>query len=146
MEIENSLKNEFLVKKNNQHYVRLTNGIEMPMIGLGTSLRGKKTKTDSNDFVASVKYAIDEIGYRHIDTAKAYNNEHLVGEAIKACGVPREELFITSKLYPEDMGYEKTLKAFEKSCKHLQLDYLGNKPFFLLMSKIDQSREFYFHL
>jgi diketogulonate reductase-like aldo/keto reductase len=80
--------------------------------------------------VASVKYAIDEIGYRHIDTAKAYNNEHLVGEAIRTCGVPREELFITSKLYPEDMGYEKTLKAFEKSCKQLQLDYLGNSTFY----------------
>jgi diketogulonate reductase-like aldo/keto reductase len=80
--------------------------------------------------VASVKYAIDEIGYRHIETAKAYNNENLVGEAIKACGVPREELFITSKLYPEDMCYEKTLKAFEKSCKQLQLDYLGNSPFY----------------
>ena len=104
-----------LINKNNQFYIKLNNGIGMPMIGLGTSLRGKKTKTDANSFVASVKYAIDEIGYRHIDTAKAYNNEHLVGEAIKDCSVKRDELFITSKLYPEDMGYEKTLKAFEKS-------------------------------
>ena len=122
------------MNKNKQIYIKLNNGIEMPMIGLGTSLRGKKTKTDANSFVASVKYAIDEIGYRHIDTAKAYNNEHLVGEAIKDCSVKRDELFITSKLYPEDMGYEKTLKAFEKSCKQLKLDYLGKTKCFIHFS------------
>ena len=124
--------NECLLHKNNQTYIKLSNGIEMPMIGLGTSLRSKKTKIDSSTFVASVKYAIDAVGYRHIDTAKAYNNENLVGDAIRECGVTREELFITSKLYPEDMGFERTLKAFEKSCKQLRLDYLGN--FFLILS------------
>ena len=113
-----------LLTKNSQTYILLKNGVSMPMIGLGTSLRGKKTKTDSQTFVNSVKFAI-ECGYRHIDTAKIYNNENLVGNAIKLCGIPREELFVTSKLYPEDMGYEKSLKAFEKSCKQLQLDYLG---------------------
>ncbi len=57
--------------------------------------------------------------------AKIYNNEHLVGRAVRECGVAREELFIVTKLYPEDMGYDKCLKAFEKSCKQLQVDYVG---------------------
>ena len=108
----------------NVQAVKLRNGIIMPIIGLGTSLRGKKTNTDAESFVNSVCHAI-ECGYRHIDTAKAYNNENLVGKAVKTCGIAREDLFITSKLYPEDMGYEKTLKAFDKSCKQLQVDYLG---------------------
>ena len=103
--------------------VKLSNGLEMPIIGLGTSLRGKATKCESNDFVESVKHAISQ-GYRHIDTAKAYNNEHLVGKAIKEASVKREELFVVTKLYPEDMGYDKTVKAFEKSCKQLQVDYV----------------------
>ncbi len=123
--------------------VTLKNGVQMPLIGLGTSLRGK-AKIESDAFVESVKHAI-KIGYRHIDTvkikvkfgskthwfpnffekAKIYNNEHLVGKAIKECGVSRDELFIVTKLYPEDMGFEKGLKAFEKSCKLLQVDYVG---------------------
>lgn len=103
--------------------IELKNGVQMPVVGLGTSLRGKP-KIESEAFVESIKYAV-KLGYRHIDTAKIYNNEHLVGKAIKNCGVSRKELFVATKLYPEDMGYEKTLKAFEKSCKQLQLDYIG---------------------
>jgi diketogulonate reductase-like aldo/keto reductase len=57
--------------------------------------------------------------------AKIYNNEHLVGKAIRECGVSRDELFIVTKLYPEDMGFEKALRAAEKSCKQLQLEYIG---------------------
>ena len=111
------------------HTVKLRNGLLMPLIGLGTSLRGKNTSAES--FMNSVSYAI-ECGYRLIDTAKSYNNEHLVGESVKNCGIPREDLFLTSKLYPDDMGYEKALEAFEQSCKKLQVDYLGYSSYILI--------------
>src|SRR4029078_4658714 len=67
--------------------------------------------------------AID-VGYRLIDTAQSYGNEEAVGKAIKKSGVPREELFITTKLWIQSNGYEGTKKAFENSLKRLQLDYL----------------------
>lgn len=102
----------------------LNNGVNIPSIGLGTSLRGKNLES-KQVFIDSVKYALS-IGYRHIDTAKCYNNEHLIATAIKESGVKREELFITTKLYPDDMGYEKALKAFEKSREKLQVDYVGS--------------------
>lgn len=102
--------------------IKLSNGLDVPVIGLGTSLRGK-TLESTQVFIDSVKYAI-EIGYRHIDTAKCYNNEHLVAKAIQESSVKREDLFITTKLYPDDLGYEKTLKAFEKSCNKLQVKYI----------------------
>ncbi len=89
----------------------------------GTSLRGKNLES-KQVFIDSVKHAIS-IGYRHIDTAKCYNNEHLIAIALKECGVPREQLFITTKLYPDDMGYEKALKAAQKSCEKLGLSYIG---------------------
>lgn len=102
---------------------KLRNGVNIPTIGLGTSLRGKNLES-KQVFIDSVKYAIN-IGYRHIDTAKCYNNEHLIATAIQECGIKREDLFITTKLYPDDMGYDKTLKAFDKSCAKLQVDYIG---------------------
>ncbi|MEQ8416318.1 MAG: aldo/keto reductase [Imperialibacter sp.] len=98
--------------------VRLNNGVEMPILGFGVF-----QVTDLNECERSVADAI-ETGYRLIDTAASYQNEEAVGRAIKKSGVPREELFITTKLWIQDTGYENTKKAFEKSLKRLQLDYL----------------------
>jgi 2,5-diketo-D-gluconate reductase A len=98
--------------------VKLNNGIEMPLLGFGVF-----QVTDLNECERSVYDAI-QTGYRLIDTAASYQNEEAVGKAIKRSGVPREELFITTKLWVQDAGYENTKKAFEKSLKRLQLDYL----------------------
>jgi diketogulonate reductase-like aldo/keto reductase len=99
------------------HSVKLSNNYDMPIIGLGT-FRSKE-----NDAYNAVKVALEQ-GYRHIDTAMIYGNEEEVGRAIKDSGVPREELFITTKLWNSDQGYESTLKAFETSLKNLGLDYV----------------------
>jgi len=98
--------------------VKLNNGVEMPLLGFGVF-----QVTDINECERSVYDAI-QVGYRLIDTAASYKNEEAVGNAIKRSGVPREELFITTKLWVQDAGYEKTKKAFERSLKKLQLDYL----------------------
>jgi 2,5-diketo-D-gluconate reductase A len=98
--------------------VILNNGIEMPILGFGVF-----QVTDHNECENSVLNAI-ETGYRLIDTAASYMNETAVGNAIKKSGVPRENLFITTKLWVQDTGYEKTKKAFEKSLDRLLLDYL----------------------
>lgn len=98
--------------------VTLNNGVEMPILGFGVF--------QITDEVQCEQAVIDAIhtGYRLIDTAMSYHNEEAVGRAIKKCGVPREELFITTKLWLTDAGYEKTMKAFETSLKKLDLDYL----------------------
>ncbi len=98
--------------------VQLNNGIEMPILGFGVF--------QIPDAVACEKAVLEAIesGYRLIDTAASYMNETAVGNAIKKSGVPRKELFITTKLWIQDAGYENTLKAFEKSLNKLQLDYL----------------------
>ncbi|HEY3390791.1 MAG TPA: aldo/keto reductase, partial [Prolixibacteraceae bacterium] len=98
--------------------VVLNNGIEMPPLGFGVF-----QVADQQECENSVLYAI-ETGYRLIDTAASYMNEAAVGNAIKKSGVARENLFITTKLWVQDTGYEKTKKAFEKSLNKLQLDYL----------------------
>lgn len=98
--------------------VVLNNGVEMPILGFGVF-----QINDANVCERSVYDAI-EVGYRLIDTAASYGNEEAVGRAIKRSGVPREELFITTKLWVQDAGYEKAKKAFERSLKNLQLDYL----------------------
>ena len=98
--------------------VILNNGVEMPIIGFGVF-----QIADPNECEQSVYDAISA-GYRLIDTAASYQNEEAVGRAIKRSGVAREELFITTKLWIEDAGYERTKKAFEKSLQKLQLDYL----------------------
>lgn len=98
--------------------VRLNNGLEMPILGFGVF-----QILDTATCERAVLDAI-EIGYRLIDTAASYMNEEAVGKAIKNCGVPREELFITTKLWIRDTGYEKTKIAFQKSLDKLQLDYL----------------------
>ncbi|TCP21495.1 diketogulonate reductase-like aldo/keto reductase [Scopulibacillus darangshiensis] len=98
--------------------VILNNGVEMPILGFGVfQIR------DENECEQAVCDAIMS-GYRMIDTAASYLNEEAVGRAIKRSGVPREELFITTKLWVQDTGYERTKKAFEKSLERLQLDYL----------------------
>lgn len=96
----------------------LSNGIKMPWLGLGVW-----QVEDGAEVKNTVKWAI-KAGYRSIDTAAAYGNEAGVGKAIKECGVAREELFITTKLWNANQGYETALKAFEKSRKLLGLEYV----------------------
>lgn len=98
--------------------VTLNNGIEMPILGYGVF-----QIPDAQECEQCVYHAL-EAGYRLIDTAASYQNEEAVGKAIKSSGVPREELFVTTKLWIQDAGYERTKKAFEKSLAKLQLDYL----------------------
>jgi len=98
--------------------VTLNNGVEMPILGFGVF-----QVPDPGECERSVYEAI-QTGYRLIDTAAAYGNEEAVGKAIKRSGVAREELFITTKLWIQDAGYENTKRAFERSLQRLQLDYL----------------------
>jgi diketogulonate reductase-like aldo/keto reductase len=100
------------------HNVKLNNGVEIPILGFGVF-----QITDASECERSVFDAI-QIGYRHIDTAASYLNEEAVGRAIKRSGVKREELFITTKLWIQQNGYEGTKEAFANSLKRLQLDYL----------------------
>ncbi|MBX2925701.1 MAG: aldo/keto reductase [Chitinophagaceae bacterium] len=95
----------------------LLNGVEIPKIGLGTWFISDETVAQA------VKDAV-EIGYRHIDTAQAYGNERGIGEGIKACGVKREELFITTKLAAEVKSYEQAVASIDNSLKLLGLDYI----------------------
>lgn len=96
----------------------LNNGVEMPIIGFGVY------QIEDADECEQCVYDAIMAGYRLIDTAAAYLNEEAVGRAIKNSGIPREELFITTKLWIQNAGYESTKKAFEKSLERLQLDYL----------------------
>lgn len=98
--------------------IKLNNGIEMPILGFGVF-----QIPDAIECEKAVLEAID-CGYRLIDTAASYRNEAAVGNAIKKSGVLREELFITTKVWVQDVGYEKTKAAFQKSLDLLQLDYL----------------------
>jgi diketogulonate reductase-like aldo/keto reductase len=98
--------------------VKLNNGIEMPILGFGVF-----QVTDLAECERSVVDAI-QTGYRLIDTAASYGNEEAVGRAIKRGGVPRQDLFITTKLWIQSNGYDGARKAFENSLKRLQLDYL----------------------
>jgi len=98
--------------------IKLNNSVEMPIFGLGTyqTRSGKETQ-------AAVLYAL-EAGYRLIDTAKIYGNEKDVGEVVRKSGIPREEVFITTKLWNSDHGYEAAIAACEKSLKSLGLSYI----------------------
>jgi diketogulonate reductase-like aldo/keto reductase len=98
--------------------VRLNNGVEIPYLGLGTYLitPGRLTQ-------AAVTHAL-LAGYRHIDTAKIYRNERDIGIAVREVGVPREEVFIATKLWNIDQGYEKTKQALQQSLRQLDMDYV----------------------
>ena len=98
--------------------VKLNNGVEMPILGFGVY-----QVPDYDECKKAVLEAL-ETGYRLIDTASAYFNEKAVGDAIKESGINRKELFITTKLWVSDTGYENTKKGFEASMEKLQLDYL----------------------
>ena len=95
----------------------LNNGIEIPQLALGTWL------IDDAEVAAAVSAAI-EIGYRHIDTAQAYGNERGVGEAIRSCGVPREEIFVVSKVAAEHKTYEEAAAGIDRTLETMGLDYL----------------------
>jgi len=98
--------------------VTLNNGVEMPLLGFGVF-----QMRDAEECERSVETAI-RTGYRLIDTAASYLNEEAVGRAIKRSGVAREELFVTTKLWVQDAGYESAKTAFDRSLQRLQLDYL----------------------
>lgn len=104
--------------KNLQDMYTLANDVQIPCIGFGTW-----QTPDGETAINSVKAAL-KAGYRHIDTAACYGNEASVGQAIKESGVPREEIFVTSKVWNTERGYEKTLAAFETTMAKLDLDYV----------------------
>src|SRR5690625_4484416 len=96
---------------------KLRNGVDMPRIGLGVY------KMTGDEAFRSIVEAL-QLGYRAIDTATIYENEKEVGAAIKASNIKREELFITTKVWNDDQGYDETLRAFETSLRLLDLDYI----------------------
>lgn len=98
--------------------VKLNNGIEMPLLGFGVF-----QITDIKEAEKAVLTALDA-GYRLIDTASSYGNEEAVGRAIKQSGITRSDIFVTTKLWVQDTGYEATKRAINESLKKLQLDYL----------------------
>ncbi|KXG09706.1 Glyoxal reductase [Anoxybacillus sp. P3H1B] len=96
----------------------LSNGVKMPWLGLGVY-----KVSNGDEVVKAVRTAL-EIGYRHIDTASFYENEEGVGQAIKESGIPREQLFVTTKVWNTEQGYEETLQAFKRSANKLGLEYV----------------------
>jgi diketogulonate reductase-like aldo/keto reductase len=96
----------------------LSNGLKMPYLGLGVY-----QVNDGKEVINSVNFAL-EAGYRHIDTASLYGNESGVGKAVRESSIPRSEIFVTSKVWNSDQGYDSTLRAFDKSLKLLGFDYL----------------------
>lgn len=98
--------------------VKLNNGVDMPRFGLGTFLQG------SNEICKQSCLTALKAGYRHIDTAHAYQDEEGVGQAVKESGIPREEIWITSKLWPTEYGEGKTMKAIDAMLERMQLDYI----------------------
>ena len=98
--------------------VQLNNGILMPQFGLGTFLQPSDSACEQSCLTAL------KAGYRHIDTAHAYNDERGVGRAVKNSGIPREEIWITSKIWPTEYGEGKTMEAIDKMLERMQLDYI----------------------
>ena len=103
---------------NLQSKAKLNNGVEMPWLGLGVYQASAGGVAEQ-----AVRWALD-IGYRHIDTAKVYGNETDVGRAVNGSGIAREDIFITTKVWNEDQGYESTLKAFDESRSRLNMDVI----------------------
>ncbi len=96
--------------------LKLNSGAQIPQVGLGVWQSGGAT-------VRAVAAALQH-GYRHVDTARVYGNEHQVGQAIRDSGIPRAEVFVTTKLWNQDQGYDSALRAFDSSLKRLGLDYV----------------------
>ncbi|PFO12314.1 2,5-diketo-D-gluconic acid reductase, partial [Priestia megaterium] len=96
---------------------KLLNGVEIPLLGLGTWL------LDDEQAATAVRNAVS-LGYRHVDTAQAYMNEAGIGEGIRSCGVAREELFITTKVAAEAKTYEEVTKSIDESLTKMGLDYI----------------------
>lgn len=115
--IYNYIKGEMKMKKITDT-VKLANGVGLPCIGFGTW-----QTPDGETAIASVKSAL-EAGYRHIDTAAIYRNESSVGEAIRASGIDRSEIFVTSKVWNKCRGYDMVMSAYERTMSKLGLDYL----------------------
>src|SRR3954453_5449584 len=114
--------------------ITLNNGVEMPALGLGVF------QTPPDETSAAVRAAL-EVGYRHIDTAAAYGNEREVGEAVHASGLDRSDVFLETKIWITDYGYDETLHGFEKSAGKLgieQIDLLMALP-----SAFDRTLEAY---
>lgn len=100
-----------------QSFITLNDGKTIPQVGLGV------WQTPNEDAAPAVKAAL-EAGYRHVDTAAVYENEEGVGEGIRGSGIPRREVFLTTKLWNNDQGYDHALKAFDASLKRLGTDYV----------------------
>ena len=96
--------------------IPMNNGVHIPRLGLGMYRSPKGRKSFS-----TALYAL-QFGYRHVDTAALYNNEREVGEAVRESGLPRADIFVTTKLWNDDQGYDKALRAFDKSLKELNLE------------------------
>ncbi len=103
---------------NNKHFYKLSNDVSIPVLGFGT------WKAENGDEAISAVSEALQAGYRHIDTAIMYGNEESVGEAVKASGISREEVFITSKLSNTVRGYEETIKAVNESLERIQTNYI----------------------
>lgn len=104
--------------KSIRDYTSLNNQVEMPWLGFGVFMMEEGVETEN-----AVSTAL-EVGYRSIDTAAIYKNEVGVGKAIARSGIPRQEIFLTTKVWNSDQGYQSTLKAFEESRKKLKVDYV----------------------
>ncbi|MDU4882313.1 aldo/keto reductase [uncultured Clostridium sp.] len=102
----------------NENFKVLSNGIKVPSIGFGTYKSGNDEET-----AKIIKYALN-IGYRQIDTASFYGNEIGIGNGIKESGINREDIFLVTKLWNDDHGYDKTIEAFNKSLERLQVNYI----------------------
>ena len=98
--------------------VILSNGVQMPQFGLGTY-----KMTEPEQTMQAVEKAVS-LGYRAIDTASIYDNEQVIGEAIRNTGIAREDLFVTSKVWNDEQGYDETLRAFERTLTRLDMNYL----------------------
>lgn len=118
-----------IIKIENEHYT-LNNGTKIPKIAFGTWL------VPNNEAGAQTVTTALTVGYRHIDTAAVYGNEEAVGQGIRNSKLPRKDLFITTKLWNADQGYQKTKIAFEKSLERLQLDYVD---LYLIHSPADRT-------
>ena len=117
--------------QDNQTWLTLNNGVRMPQFGLGVYSIPAGDVTYN-----SVKTAL-ECGYRHIDTAHAYQNESSVGKAIKDSGIERDSVWVTSKLWPNEYGEGKTLKAIDREARYFNMSYEDRKRWFMQWNPTD---------